>query len=223
MLTTKEAVRNLRQSIREESLIQGEWSAEEQGRHVGCAMHQMGGKEVDIRKPSDCPASVMPQWLAEWLPLAFDGVPADAVYAVAEDFAATLEATVGWTPGRWELLRIDFLCGLIDQAVAAAEPVSKDLPCWIDVFNACDRVKDALRGNGDLTAARAAAEAAAMAARAAVRKAWAAAARAAARAATEETAWAARWAAAGSAWDAGEAVTAACREQFAMLRRLASV
>ena len=42
MLTTKEAVRNLRQSIREESLIQGEWSAEEQGRHVGCAMHQMG-------------------------------------------------------------------------------------------------------------------------------------------------------------------------------------
>ena len=163
MLNTKEAVQNLRKAIREESLIQGEWSSEDHGRHLGCLLHQLGNG-LDIRNHKDCPASVMPEWMAEFVPGAFDGVSADAVYTVAEDFAATLESTTNWTPERWEKLRVDFLCGLIDMAVEAAEPVSKDLQVWSAVAEACKLVQDALRGNGDIKAAWAAARAAAWAA-----------------------------------------------------------
>lgn len=228
MLTTKEAVQNLRQAIIDESLIQGKWSTEENGKHVGCALHQIGGKDVDINKPSDCPASVMPLWLARWLPNSFDSVNPSEKYEVAEDFASTLEATVGWTPERWERLRVDFLCGLIDMVFAAAEPVLQGLSYWSGMANTFNMTKESLRDNGDLKVAQEAArfvDSVSMKMGAIPSASAASAARAAVEAVVrgvafvaEEAAWSVR-----VAGDLARAArTKSYREQFAMLRRLSS-
>ena len=216
MLTTKEAACNIRKAISEKSLIQVYWSYEDHGKRLGCVLHQMGGMDVDIREPDDCPASVIPKWLAFWLPSAFDAVRRDDVYAVADDFASTLELTIDWTPERWERMRVHFLCGLIDMAVASASPASKEVPYWAAVVDACNLVKEVLRGNGDLKAIR---EAERAAWEAAAEEGEVAVVMTAMVAAANEVAGAAR-----AAWEAAaeEVKEAIYREQFAMLRRLAS-
>ena len=104
----------------------------------------------------------------------------------------------------------ELLAEIVELAVASAAPDCSGLGHWMQVRSACEQVAAALRGTGDLAAARVvawAAEAAAWAAaRAAEAAAWAAAraARAAAWAA-----WAAARAARAAAWAAWAAEAAA--------------
>ncbi|MFB2351148.1 hypothetical protein, partial [Priestia megaterium] len=46
-------------------LIQNSWHQEQDGRQLACALGVLGG---DIRGPADCPAQIMPRWLARLVP-----------------------------------------------------------------------------------------------------------------------------------------------------------
>ena len=64
-----EAFDRYRFAVENRLLIQGGWHAEEDGRHLACALGVLG-RPVD--SASKCPASVMPRWLALMVPNVFD-------------------------------------------------------------------------------------------------------------------------------------------------------
>jgi hypothetical protein len=54
-----------------DALIQNGWHESKDGRQLACGL---GALDPEINKPSDCPASVMPRWLAQMVPWLFDGM-----------------------------------------------------------------------------------------------------------------------------------------------------
>ena len=65
----KQAGERLLQFARENRLAQGVWWNEINGREVACML----GAAAGIDDAKECPASLMPQWVAHALPLLFDG------------------------------------------------------------------------------------------------------------------------------------------------------
>lgn len=59
--------------VREGRLVQGEWWRQKLGREVACLL----GAAAGITDVSECPASLMPAWVACSLPSLFDGQTAD--------------------------------------------------------------------------------------------------------------------------------------------------
>lgn len=58
------------QALAGDQLTQGEWhSTAEDGRWLACALGVIGD---EVSGPRDCPASVMPRWLAQMMPAFFD-------------------------------------------------------------------------------------------------------------------------------------------------------
>ena len=60
-----EAYERYRFALEHDLLIQKGWHEEQDGRHLACALGVLG-KEVDSAQ--DCPAQVMPRWLARLVP-----------------------------------------------------------------------------------------------------------------------------------------------------------
>ena len=148
---------------REGRLTGGEWHDERDGRELACIY---GSIDPSISSIDDCPASLGPRWLHELVINLFDGLDDDDTrntYGLR--YAQALRKTANWTPERWEAAQIEFLCLSIDSALNSAKAVAETADYWLTVDKACEQVKRALRGDGDLTAAaRAAARAAAYAA-----------------------------------------------------------
>ena len=197
-------------------IIQNSWRKQADGRELVCALAAFG---PDINSASDCPADLMPTWLAHLVPAIDDGVAPAQVPWFSGALIARAHRWHVLDDAAWERIRIGFLIAGIKQAIAAASAVHQDNPpaYWPQVTSACDQVCAALQTGQGLKEAEAAAEAAAVAAvratwaaEAAARAAWAAAraaraARAAARAARAAEAaaratWAAARAAEAAAW-----------------------
>jgi hypothetical protein len=207
---------------REGRLTGGEWHNARDGREIACIY---GSIDPSISSVNDCPASLGPRWLHELVISLFDGLADDAtrnVYGLR--YAQALRKTEAWTPERWEGARADFLCLTIDKALSSAKAVAETADYWLAVDAACQQVKRALRGDGDLTAAEAAARTADAAAEAAARTADAAA-EAAARTADAAASAAARTASAAAcaaACAASAAASAAAEAAYAAARAAAS-
>lgn len=74
--TAAEAFDRYQAFLAEDALIQGGWHQEQDGRHLACALGVLGG---EVSSAGDCPARVMPRWLAQMVPWMFDGMePAEA-------------------------------------------------------------------------------------------------------------------------------------------------
>jgi hypothetical protein len=193
---------------REGRLTGGAWHSARDGREIACVY---GAIDPRLNSVDDCLASLGPRWLHELVISLFDGLADDAarnVYGLR--YAQALRKTAQWAPERWEAARVEFLCLAIDQALKSAKAVAETADYWLAVDAACQKVKQALRGDGDLTAAYAAARAAADAAYAAARS-----ARSARAADAADAAYAAYAAAYAAARAAARAASAAARAALA--------
>jgi hypothetical protein len=68
-ITASEAFDLYRNALDSDLLIQSVWHREQDGRQLACGLGVLG---PDINGPRDCPATVMPRWLAQMVPRFFD-------------------------------------------------------------------------------------------------------------------------------------------------------
>ena len=111
----KQAGERLLQFAREGRLVQGVWHDEEDGREVACLL----GAAAGIEEADQCPASLMPAWVAWALPGLWDG----QTPAHAQTFARRWgEAMVRpeWTRIDWSTVHGEWLAFVLQQARAAA-------------------------------------------------------------------------------------------------------
>ncbi len=94
-LTAKEAFARYEAAFKEDRLTQGEWHTEQDGRQLACALGTLGD---DVNGPNDCPASVMPRWLAQMVPAFFDRQKLDDAKEWGVRFYAALAKLDGNVP-----------------------------------------------------------------------------------------------------------------------------
>ena len=82
-------------ALKSDSLRQGVWNSERDGRHVACAIGVLGD-EVD--SASKCPAQIMPRWLARMVPEFFDRQKQDDAFAWGLAFTDQLKRIDGKVP-----------------------------------------------------------------------------------------------------------------------------
>jgi hypothetical protein len=111
-ITREDAALRMLDFANEGRLIQRHWhEAREDGRELACLL---GAIHPDVTGPSDCPASVMPNWMAELLLTLFDGVSMDKATNYGRRFSEALR--VGNTDD--SVLR-KFLIATVEFAVTA--------------------------------------------------------------------------------------------------------
>ena len=94
-ITAAEAFDRYKAAYDADLLTQGDWHIEEDGRHLACALGILG---EDIEDPKNCPASVMPRWLAQMVPWFFDEQEATDAKAWGMAFYAELKRLDGKIP-----------------------------------------------------------------------------------------------------------------------------
>jgi hypothetical protein len=82
-------------ALKTNSLVQGAWNSEQDGRHVACALGVLGDS---VDSASKCPATVMPCWLAQMVPAFFDRQKRDQAFAWGLGFASELKRIDGKVP-----------------------------------------------------------------------------------------------------------------------------
>ena len=199
---------NLQTLIEENRIIRSEWRGyDAQGRETACLLAAMSPAVVD--DASQCPADVMPPWLAHLTPWIDDAGTVEHWPKVVRAYADVA--------ARWHVLdaaawhRLDYECRVITLREAATHTTdAAALAACATVIALCERV---IAGDEPTESEWAAAGAVARAVvRAAARAvAWAAEARAAAAAAAEAAEAAAAAAARAAAWAAAWAAGAVAR------------
>jgi hypothetical protein len=170
-LTIEERIAGAELALKEGRIIQNAWRQQDDGgkgkgpgRELVCALAAFG---PDINGSADCPADLMPRWLAELIPTLDDGIAfADVPWFMGE----LLQRAKRWSKlddAAWERIRNAYLIMTIRQAVSAAEPSQPDpKPAyWAQVVDATNGVIAAIEQG--VPAAADAARAAAYAAHAA--------------------------------------------------------
>lgn len=76
-------------------LVQGSWHQERDGRQLACGLGVLGD---DVTSARDCPAAVMPRWLARMVPWFFDRQNYDDAISWGFDFYAELKRLGGQVP-----------------------------------------------------------------------------------------------------------------------------
>jgi hypothetical protein len=98
-LTADEAFDRYKVHLDANALIQGAWHRGgdngQDGRDLACGL---GALDPKINGPRDCPASVMPRWLAQMVPWFFDNQPLDDAKAWGLRFYAELKRLKGVVP-----------------------------------------------------------------------------------------------------------------------------
>lgn len=105
----------------EDRIMQGSWRGRDgQGRELVCALAAFG---PDINGAGDCPAELMPRWLAELVPTLDDGIGRDEVSWFSGELIARAERWSALDVPAWDRIRVGFLKACIAQALASAEAV----------------------------------------------------------------------------------------------------
>ncbi|MFZ4687882.1 MAG: hypothetical protein ACOYLS_01460 [Polymorphobacter sp.] len=95
-ITAHEARTRYDAAMAEGRLVVGKWQSQaDDGRHLACAL---GIIDPSITDPKDCPASVMPRWLAKLTVYFFDGQRADSRLEWGAAFYAELDRLGGKVP-----------------------------------------------------------------------------------------------------------------------------
>lgn len=187
-LTIEQRIAEAEKAHSEGRIIQDAWRQDggSHGRELVCALAAFGS---DIHSSADCPADLMPAWLAKLVPRVGDLIAANDVPWFMGKLVVRAKRWQSLDTDAWERVRTGFLIHTIQLAVdEAAKAQSDPKPAyWNQIVDACEQMKRALAGTGDLDEAERAAQAAAEAeiAEAALRAAWTAV-WAAAEIATEE-------------------------------------
>ena len=178
-VTHAEASANILAFAAEGRLTQGQWHGRgDDGREIACLL---GAIHPSVTSAAECNGDLMPLWLAELTPVLFDGIPAEEVSPIARRYGELVARWHALSAAQWDAILTRVLVRCIDDAVAAARPVSEGKEYWPAVEAACAQCRVAIESGADAAwateaawAAEAAAGAAARAARAAADAAWAA-------------------------------------------------
>jgi hypothetical protein len=93
--TAQEALEAYKQYFNEDRLVQAAWHKEQDGRKLACGLGVLGD---DVSSPRDCPAQIMPRWLAQMVPWFFDSQDADQAKAWGLAFYEQLARIGGNVP-----------------------------------------------------------------------------------------------------------------------------
>ena len=101
---------------RESRLVQGTWHSGEDGREIACLL----GAAAGIDDADQCPASVMPAWVAHALPGLFDGQTKAHAMTFARRWGEAM-IRPEWQRIDWDAVRTEWLAFVVRQAKDAAD------------------------------------------------------------------------------------------------------
>ena len=93
--TAAEALERYSLFLAEGRLLQSAWHKEVDGRQLACGLGVLGDA---VNDPSQCPANIMPRWLAQMVPWFFDNQKPDDAFAWGAKFYAELKRIDGKVP-----------------------------------------------------------------------------------------------------------------------------
>ena len=93
--TAKEYAARYLEAFENDALTQGAFHTEIDGRQLACALGVIG---KNVESPADCPAQIMPRWLAQMVPALFDKQREEDAFAWGKDFTAALARIDGNVP-----------------------------------------------------------------------------------------------------------------------------
>ena len=94
--TAEEAFARYQTYMAEGRLLQSSWHSQaDDGRQLACGLGVLGD---DVNSPKDCPAQIMPRWLAQMVPWFFDSQDKEDAFAWGLDFYAELKRLNGVVP-----------------------------------------------------------------------------------------------------------------------------
>lgn len=144
------------------AISQGHWRRQdEQGRELVCVLAAFG---KDINGAEDCPAALMPRWLARLVPATVDGLPAHQLQRFASGLIDRAGRWSGLDGKAWDRVH----AGLMMEIVWYATDVARQLDMaagmvygtkpagrqrYMQVLLACDAVWRALYSRRELEAA----------------------------------------------------------------------
>ena len=201
--------------VAEGRIIRGDWQRkDEQGRETACLL---GALAPDIQSSSDCPAGLMPDWLAELTTSFEDKTSASMWPTVISKYANLIHRWHILTPEDWDCclaktLRTSLEIALPHDTKGVVQPVIDLIDRWLSGDKPSNAEFEAAEEAAAKWSTEAAAKAAAKAAEAAKLVTWAAAAvwAAEAAAAANLVAWS-PWAAKAATWTAAwDKITFAC-------------
>ena len=95
MTTAQDYATRYKQAFETGALTQGAFHTERDGRQLACALGVIG---PDIESAKDCPAQIMPRWLAQMVPAFFDRQRQGAAFMWGLEFTAELARLNGNVP-----------------------------------------------------------------------------------------------------------------------------
>jgi hypothetical protein len=111
------ASRRILEHLREGRLVQGAFHDEKAGRALACVL---GAISHDIGSSADCPAAVMPEWLAGLTVRLFDAPIESDALAWAGRFGAQMARWHTFDAAAWERVRATFCAACVADANASA-------------------------------------------------------------------------------------------------------
>ena len=145
-LTISARLARLDQFVADQRVIRGKWADQDaEGRERACLLAALAPECAAALDSGACPADLMPDWLAELTPWMDDHGTAEAWPAMIQRYAALAHRWITLDAAAWERVRIGWLAD--DVIPMASSHVTADE--W-GVREACERVRCALRGDGDL-------------------------------------------------------------------------
>ena len=155
-ITHAEASTAILAAVATGTLVQGKWhDPGADGRHLACLL---GSIHSEMKEAADCPADLMPLWMAELTVTLFDRVPAAEIYRIARRYGGLVARWHALDAAGWDAVLRRFLVRAIDDAVRYARPVAIGQSYWPAVDAACALCRVAIEnGDRDAAAARAAA------------------------------------------------------------------
>ncbi|MGE3712225.1 MAG: hypothetical protein AB7G35_21470 [Hyphomicrobiaceae bacterium] len=119
--TAAEAFERYQRAFEAQALIQGNWRKEQDGRQLACALGVIGD---EVTSPNDCPAAVMPRWLARMVPWFFDRQKAADAYDWGLRFYAELKRIDGQVP--FSVVHDWHATVTTEMAIEVAKKLNKD-------------------------------------------------------------------------------------------------
>jgi len=140
VITHDIASRNILTFLEEGRLVQKTWDDDREGRHVACLLGASGG----FKSTDECPASLMPRWLADCTVTLFDGLAPADVGPVAKRYGVLVGKWSVISPAGWDDTLGRGMVRLIDQAIDAVPASAKTQSYWPAIAEASEQCKAAI-------------------------------------------------------------------------------
>jgi hypothetical protein len=134
-----EASQRILAHLHEGRLVQGFWHRQKDGRELTCLL---GAIAPTINDEKDCPATVMPQWLASLTVPMFDGQIEANALAWAARFGEQMGRWHALDSAAWDRVRAAFCSACVEDARRSANTAAAEAT-WADVVTIADSAHDA--------------------------------------------------------------------------------